>query len=181
MVKRSGFSKFQIEQIRSKQRNRCAKYKQCKTEFSEFILPEYDHINGQNHDNRTENLQLLCSNCHGAKSRKENQMRSIKKKDSVFVKFCPFCGHGDEKNEFASNTKIECERCKSTCKILRYESKIGEKKIKTKKHEKVVSNCPHCGGTFEEKTNTNELTKCTNCKTIWGVSVIDYKKKKWYQ
>tara|TARA_B100000029_G_scaffold495808_1_gene561247 strand:+ start:233 stop:775 length:543 start_codon:yes stop_codon:yes gene_type:complete len=180
MAKRSGFSKFQIEVVRGKQKNKCANYKQCKTKFTEHILPEYDHINGNNYDNRTENLQLLCSNCHGAKSRKENQERSIKKKDSVFVKFCPFCGHGDKNNEVAANEKAQCTRCSSIFKILRYEPKVGEKKIRTKKHEDIVRYCAHCGEEFG-KISSNIYFKHEECKTIMAVSVLDYKKLKWYQ
>lgn len=32
--------------------------------FGDPIPLELDHINGQRHDNRLENLQLLCPNCH---------------------------------------------------------------------------------------------------------------------
>lgn len=34
----------------------------------QFILAVENHINGNKHDNRIENLQLLCPNCHALTS-----------------------------------------------------------------------------------------------------------------
>lgn len=38
----------------------------CGTIFSKTIKSELDHINGINNDNRLENLELRCPNCHRA-------------------------------------------------------------------------------------------------------------------
>lgn len=42
------------------------RYEKCKnTEWLKQPIPlELDHINGDNRDNRIENLRILCPNCH---------------------------------------------------------------------------------------------------------------------
>lgn len=44
------------------------------TEWFGESVTELDHINGDHHDNRLENLQLLCSNCHTLKTRKDRKL-----------------------------------------------------------------------------------------------------------
>jgi 5-methylcytosine-specific restriction endonuclease McrA len=50
---------------------------------------EYDHINGNSSDNRLENCQALCPNCHARKTRKikeKNQkiLQALKSIKSLF-------------------------------------------------------------------------------------------------
>jgi Zn finger protein HypA/HybF involved in hydrogenase expression len=63
-----------------------------------------DHINGDNADNRIENLQLLCPNCH---SQTDTYCGSKKKKEKHAYKFvCKTCG-GPKKNSKSD----ECTIC----------------------------------------------------------------------
>lgn len=88
------------------------------------IKLQVHHINGNHYDNRLENLQILCPNCHSqtdtyARKNKQTNNRSflvskrseeiLKKQDSTFkpdfnepilkeIKYCQYCGkeiHGD--------------------------------------------------------------------------------------
>lgn len=50
--------------------NECEKCHISKWQGEDLPL-ELDHINGNHEDNRLENLQILCPNCHSIKTRKE--------------------------------------------------------------------------------------------------------------
>ena len=172
---RKSFSKFQQTEILGNQDYEC---NICKIRFSKTVHPQFDHINGENGDNRTENGQAICSNCHDSKSRKENAKRSLKKKDDEFVKYCCFCGNGDDKGDSA-NKKLQCANCESIMKIMRYDSKTEMKKITTKK-QKEVQFCPHCGDEFGEKHDSNQYWKCQKCDKGFAVSIIEFKKSGWW-
>ena len=172
---RKSFSKFQQTEILGNQGYEC---NICKTRFSKTVHPQFDHINGDNEDNRTENGQAICANCHDAKSRKDNAKRSLKKKDDKYVQYCCFCGKG-EGDAVPANTKLECPKCESKMKIIRFDSKTQTKKITTKKY-KEVRFCPHCGGEFGEKHDSNQYWKCPECSTGFAVSVIEFKKSGWW-
>ena len=68
---RKSFSKSQKEEILENQDGNCGI---CGTRFygKNKVRPQYDHINGEHSDNRVENGQAICANCHDAKSRKQN-------------------------------------------------------------------------------------------------------------
>lgn len=81
-------------------------YKECRCEkcgntewFGKPIPLELHHINGDNNDNRLENLQMLCPNCHaftdnyGGKNQKINKIK----------RFCKRCG-----KELLPNQKVYC-------------------------------------------------------------------------
>ena len=185
---RKSFSKFQREEILGKQDYKC---RSCKTRFATNVHPQYDHINGDHSDNRTENGQAVCSNCHDAKSRKENVKRSVEKKDINFVRCCPFCGkkikgkdYADDSGEritteyMQANDFFPCVGCDSRFKIIRQDHKAGKKKLSGKKLKEVVKYCAHCGaGEFEPKLASNINIECSECHKVWGVWIKEYKKK----
>lgn len=60
---------------------------------------ELDHINSKHADNRIENLQILCSNCHTLKTRKDRQAKRFK---------CDKCGTcRDKRIKSCTNCKIK--------------------------------------------------------------------------
>jgi len=60
---------------------------------------QLDHINGNNTDNRLENLRFLCPNCHSQTDTYSGKISSIKKKEHMLT--CEFC----KKHFFATNKK----------------------------------------------------------------------------
>ena len=187
---RKSFSKFQQTEILGNQDYKC---RSCKTRFSKNIHPQYDHISGDRSDNRTENGQAICSNCHDAKSRKENVKRSIKQKDTDFVKYCPLCeeelkgkhykdddGNKITTKHLAADDFIPCRRCESVFKVVRQDHKAGNRKLSGKKLKGVIKHCTHCGVTFNDDADdlaTNTFFRCAKCKKIWGVWIKTYKKR----
>ncbi len=145
---RKSFSKYQQTEILGNQDYKC---RLCHTRFAKSVHPQFDHIDGDRSNNSIENGQAICSNCHDAKSRKENQKRSVEKKNIGFVKRCPLCNHkprwkdydlekvaiseeelkvlGKSEYMLADNMFL-CAGCKSTLKILRLDPKVGEKKLR---------------------------------------------------
>ncbi len=59
----------------------CEECKWSKTSDQGYLPLELDHINGDRHDNRLENLRVLCPNCHSLKSthRGRNRNKNTKK------------------------------------------------------------------------------------------------------
>lgn len=63
-------------------------------EGEELVL-ELHHINGNHYDNRLENLQILCPNCHSQTNnfRNKNTTKAVKSKKRVlYVCKCDYCG-----------------------------------------------------------------------------------------
>lgn len=78
---------------------------------NEPITLELHHINGNHYDNRLENLQILCPNCHSQtrtwKKRKKNQTEKPNIFKQEYIKICPTCG-----KEFKAdrNNRVYCSR-----------------------------------------------------------------------
>jgi len=172
---RKSFTKFQQTETLGNQDYKC---NLCKNPFKKSIHPHFDHKNGDNSDNSTENCQALCANCHDEKSRKENVQRSVQKKDQKFVKHCPLCGCEYEKPPNA-NHAFKCGDCESQLKVLRLDTKIGQKKIAGKKLD-IIKHCAHCGVEFDDKASSNKYFKCDECKAIYGIFIKEYKKRGWF-
>ena len=78
------------------------KCENCKnTEWMNKKIPlQTHHINGNNTDNRIENLQLLCPNCH---AQTDNYCGKSKKQKTI--KFCPVCNKEiTGRNKYCSRT-----------------------------------------------------------------------------
>ena len=176
---RKSFSKFQQTEILGNQGYEC---NTCNVKFSKTVHPQFDHINGINEDNRTENGQAICSNCHDAKSRKENAKRSQIKKNIDFVRYCPLCDKELKGKDFLDDhgnkltTKylpaddwITCPGCESQYKVLRHDSKT-RKKLPTKKHADSVKCCVHCRTELRDhsdnRPSSNTYMQCAECRSL---------------
>ena len=188
---RKSFSKMQQNEILADQDYKC---RLCHTRFSKNVRPIYDHIDGDHSNNNIENGQAICSNCHDVKSAKENQKRSIDKKNINFVRCCPFCGkelkgkdYRDDSNNklttdhLSADDWIPCNDCQSVFKIIRKDPKAGNKKLTGKKVDGVVKHCAHCGVEFEsdaELLKANTYFHCNDCNATYGIVIKKYNKKK---
>ena len=71
-----GFRKTVKDSVLYEQDHRC---NFCNKKFSQYCLPQFDHIDGIKQHNYAKNCQALCANCHDIKSRKQNSKRKPKK------------------------------------------------------------------------------------------------------
>lgn len=85
------------------------------------IVLQLHHINKNRYDNRLENLQLLCPNCH---SQTDNFCNHDKKYSKLLIKSCEFCGEKFEakykqqrycskecvRNQIRKNQKIQINK-----------------------------------------------------------------------
>lgn len=120
------------------------------------IVLELHHINGNHYDNRLENLQIVCPNCHsqtdghrGRTRKKNNSGKKLGKKTSE--KICPICGESFKPER---NTKIYCSR---DC----YNKSLSQnKKESTYTEENLKQLCIEYSTITKiaEKLNTSRLT-----------------------
>ena len=179
---RKSFTKFQRDTILSNQDLKC---NICHARFGKGIVWHFDHISGDKTDNRTENGQAVCANCHDVKSRKENVERSRVKKDFDIVEYCPLCKEkmrgknyldddGDKltSHYMSANDWIPCTKCDSIFKIIRHDPS-NIRKSTNKKHEGIVKYCMSCGGKWEERANSNDKIEC-ECGSKFYVWIKKY-------
>ncbi len=80
LVKNSNFQSFKLKKRLFKAGLKSEKCEECgwdtKTEGG-YLPVELDHINGNRHDNRLENLRILCPNCHSLKPTYRSRIRKI--------------------------------------------------------------------------------------------------------
>lgn len=71
------------------------------------ITLDLDHINGDNTDNRIENLRFLCPNCHSQTETYKglNKRKSLEPRKSYPTDSCPECG-GEK-----AYRSVTCEKC----------------------------------------------------------------------
>ena len=111
---------------------RCEKCKRTEWEGKPIPL-ELHHINGDNTDNRIENLQILCPNCHtftdnyGGKNQKINKIKEEKKKKEKGLS-------NEEKKEI-----IKCSLCNDSIKKIAEKTKHSERTIKKVLHENNIN------------------------------------------
>ena len=89
LVKNSHYDKKTLKKrlIEAGLKNNCCENPNCGiSEWNgKLLVMQLHHINGDNMDNRLENLQMLCPNCH---SQTENHSGKNKKKEQNYCKDC---------------------------------------------------------------------------------------------
>src|SRR5258708_23616780 len=87
LVKGSLYQSFKLKNRLFKQGLKTEKCEECgwaKLAADGRLPLELDHINGDRHDNRLENLRVLCPNCHSLKTTHTGRNR-IKETRKFFV------------------------------------------------------------------------------------------------
>ena len=135
---KSGLKKYECE--------KCG----CNKWNGEQISLQLHHINGDNTDNRIENIQLLCPNCH---SQTDNYCGN---KNSTHNKryYCNGCG-----TEITKTITGYCDKCYD--KIL-----CGDVEVVSdshlKKNVKIYGHCSNCGKELHSKTKHGLCSSCCN-------------------
>ena len=81
LVKGSLFQSFKLKKRLFKENLKpqfCEECKWAKISEDGYLPLELDHINGDRHDNRIENLRILCPNCHSLKPTHRGKNRTKK-------------------------------------------------------------------------------------------------------
>lgn len=124
---------------------------------------ELHHINGKNDDNRLENLQILCRNCHGQtdnfcgkNTKSRRKLRSIiNNKKDFFLRIDR--NYLDQLlctktlNECAIELDVELSRLKYWLKKLGIKVAEERKKEITKECKVKIAVCKNCGSNFIKK------------------------------
>lgn len=137
--------------------------------FGKPIPLELHHINGDNTDNRLENLQILCPNCHACTDNYGGKNQHI----NINKKYCQRCGKelNENQTKFCS---IDCAYKNRTIKISK--EKCDEIVLKYNTNDsilKIAKDTNHCVKTIKRilnengfNTNKNKLVKEKNDKKI---------------
>lgn len=123
----------------------------CNKWNNEQISLELHHINGDNTDNRLENIQLLCPNCH---SQTDNYCgnKNIKKNKKYY---CKGCGR-----EITKTITGFCDDCYE--KIINGDNSIIQSNNINKKSINVYGYCNKCGKELHSKTKYGLCSSCCN-------------------
>ena len=138
-------------------------------EGKELVL-ELHHINGNHYDNRLENLQILCPNCHSQTDnfRNKNSTKAVKpKKRVLYIRKCDYCG-----KEFRSNKKNKRFCCRE-----HYNEFLRNKQISVTKEmlEKEIINCT----SISELANKLKTTRPTIKKYLQDYDLYETFKEKY--
>jgi len=145
LIENSTLCSFKIKNKILKQGLKEYKCEKCgRTEWEGEPIPlELHHINGDNTDNRIENLQILCPNCHaftdnyrGRRKRKQNkvikkrELKKIPSKEQLIEDFKLYGAFSSLAKKYNSNTKTikvwfeKYELPSSSIEIRKYLKKI---------------------------------------------------------
>lgn len=92
-------SKLKIKLIKAGLKTDCCEICGCSNIWNDKPLTlQLHHVNGNHSDNRLENLQIVCPNCH-------TQLSSEQEESTRKVKYCPDCGRKIQK------TSTYCYSC----------------------------------------------------------------------
>lgn len=138
-------------------------------EGEELVL-ELHHINGNHYDNRLENLQILCPNCHSQTDnfRKKSNTKAVKpKKRVLYICKCDYCG-----KEFRSNKKNKRFCCRE-----HYNEFLRNKHFSVTKEmlEKEIINCT----SISELANKLKTTRPTIRKYLQDYDLYEIFKEKY--
>lgn len=112
------------------------------------ISLQLHHINGNPNDNRLENLQLLCPNCH-----------------SLTETYCGYKSNNLQKRFYCKNCGKEIEKTKTGYCNECYDKLISNEEINVNISDKVITifgYCSKCGVELHSKTKHGLCSKCTN-------------------
>ena len=149
-------------------RDNLKKYKCEKCEnkgvwMNEEVVLELDHINGDNKDNRLENLRFLCPNCHSqtptfrgrnsgvGKKVSDKEMIEAIKKSYTMSEALRRCGLVEKGGNF---NRIRRVMNRYSVGLLKKQKKLSSKKRQVKK-----CLCPECG-----KEIRNRSIICNECR-----------------
>ena len=90
-----------------------------------FITLELDHINGNNKDNRIENLRWLCPNCH-------SQTITFRNKSGLSNN-CTIC------TKIIRCGKVRCNECKNIVTEKELEAKIKNRKVTRPPYDSLIN------------------------------------------
>jgi Zn finger protein HypA/HybF involved in hydrogenase expression len=97
------------------------------------IVLQLDHINGDNKDNRIENLRILCPNCHSQTDTFDNKIRPGQSSKQKLHAICLDCGKQINK------TSARCNPCSSKFNNVKYKETF---KVTKEELEKLVWEMP---------------------------------------
>ena len=130
--------------------NKCLECNNTGLWNNKSLTLQLDHINGNHHDNRLENLRILCPNCHT-----QTITHSGKRlKKEPIVHYCPQCG-----NKFSKSGAV-CVKCRAlNMKKIKFPNPEEMSKIVWEENIRNLSkrfNCSH--------TSITEYCKDNNIK-----------------
>lgn len=172
--------------IVSKLKNDICEICGCKNEWmGQPITLELHHINGDHYDNRIENLQILCPNCHSQTRNFRNRNRNTKSQpNSLYQKkekesgICPNCG-----KEFIV-THNNSKYCSLEC-YHEYISQLGNniklndnnKPYNKEYFEQLMTTC----STISEMSNKINISRTTIRKYLEEFDLLDKFKSEYSQ